>query len=116
MDLKAVGARVRKLREAAREVQEDLAAICEVSRSTIAGIESGADRGGLVTMLAIADHYKVPLDWLLCRRVPPGGPAVGCLVDRPDQLALLAFWESLSEIERHAAVGLLRIPLPGKVA
>jgi putative transcriptional regulator len=112
VDLKAIGRRVRKLREEADEVQEDLAAAVGVTRPTIAGIEGGKDQGGLKTMVAIADHYKVPLDWLLCRDVPPGGPTVGKFIDRPDQIAWSNFWDSLTGPERMAVVSLLRIPRP----
>jgi transcriptional regulator with XRE-family HTH domain len=94
-NLKAIGARVRDLRLAENVGQEELAAIIGVSRSTLAGIETGADRGGIETMIAIADHYKVPMDWLLGRRLPPGSPPVGKLVYRPDQLAIHRLWENL---------------------
>ena len=113
-NLKAIGQRVRQLREEEGIIQEELAAVLGVSRSTIAGIESGGDRGGILTMVAIADHYKVPMDWLLCRQVPPGGPPVGKFIDRPDQLALFEFWEGLDDAERAMAVRLLRIPPPGE--
>jgi transcriptional regulator with XRE-family HTH domain len=93
--LKMIGARVRDLRLAENIGQEELAAIIGVSRSTLAGIETGADRGGIETMIAIADHYKVPMDWLLGRRLPPGSPPIGKLVYRPDQLAIHRLWENL---------------------
>lgn len=115
-NLKAIGRRVRELREDEGVGQEELAASIGVSRSTIAGIETGGDRGGILTMVAIADHYKVPMDWLLCRDVPPGGPPIGKFIDRADQLALFDFWEGLDPSERAAAVRLLRIPLPRQVA
>lgn len=113
MDLKAIGKRVRQLRDEVGEVQEDLAAAVGVTRPTIAGIENGKDQGGLKTMVAIADYYKVPLDWLLCREVPPGGPAIGKFIDRPDQIAWSNFWDGLTAPERCAVVSLLRIPRPG---
>ena len=115
-DSKTSGRRVRELREAEGLVQEELAAIIGVSRSTIAGIETGGDRGGIVTMVAIADHYKVPLDWLLGRQVPPGGPPVGQFVDSPDKLAWLQFWDSLDAADRRAVLRMLRIPFPNEVA
>ena len=115
-DSKTSGRRVRELREAEGLVQEELAAIIGVSRSTIAGIETGGDRGGIVTMVAIADHYKVPLDWLLGRKVPPGGPPVGQFVDSPDKLAWLQFWDSLDAADRRAVLRMLRIPFPNEVA
>jgi transcriptional regulator with XRE-family HTH domain len=115
-NLKAIGRRVRDLRRAEGVGQEELAVIVGVSRSTIAGIETGGDRGGIETMIAIADHYKVPMDWLLGRRVPPGSPPVGKLINRPDQIAILDYWDSLSFEDQKAMVRTLRIPYPNEAA
>jgi transcriptional regulator with XRE-family HTH domain len=68
-NLQAIGARVRELRIAEGIGQQELAVIIGISRSTLAGIETGKDRGGIETMIAIADHYKVPMDWLLGRQL-----------------------------------------------
>jgi transcriptional regulator with XRE-family HTH domain len=94
-NLKMIGARVRELRRAEGIGQEELAAIIGVSRSTIAGIETGGDRGGIETMIAIADHYKVPMDWLLDRVLPPGRPPVGKLIYRPDEILINDIWHKL---------------------
>jgi transcriptional regulator with XRE-family HTH domain len=94
-NLKTIGARVRELRIAEGIGQQELAAIIGISRSTLAGIETGIDRGGIETMIAIADHYKVPMDWLLDRKLPPGSPPVGTLVYREDEVAILRLWEAL---------------------
>jgi transcriptional regulator with XRE-family HTH domain len=115
-NLKAIGRRIRDLRRAEGTGQEELAATIGVSRSTIAGIETGGDRGGIETMIAIADHYKVPMDWLLGRNVPSGSPPVGKLVNRPDQIAIIDFWDSLSFEDKKAVVRTLRIPLPNEAA
>jgi transcriptional regulator with XRE-family HTH domain len=115
-NLKAVGHRVRELRRAEGLAQEELAAAIGVSRSTIAGIETGGDRGGIETMIAIADHYKVPMDWLLCRATPSGAPATGKLVYRPDQIAILDYWDSLAFDEKQAVVKTLRIRVPSEKA
>jgi transcriptional regulator with XRE-family HTH domain len=93
--LKAIGARVRELRLTEGIGQEELAAAIGVSRSTIAGIETGGDRGGIETMVAIADHYKVSMDWLLDRQLPPGDPPVGKLIYRPDQIRISNLWDNL---------------------
>lgn len=114
--IKEIGVRVRQLRKKAGETQDDLAAVVGVSRSTIAGIEGGLDQGGLETMVAIGDHYHVPMDWLLCREVPPGAPPVGKLIYRSDQLALFDFWEGLTPAERMTGIRMWRIPYPGEVA
>lgn len=100
VNLKAVGKRVRQLRHEAGETQPDLGAAVGMTRQTIAGIENGLAQGGLTTMVAIADHYKVPMDWLLCRSVPPGGPKVGQFVERPEDLRLLDIWAGFSRAEK----------------
>jgi transcriptional regulator with XRE-family HTH domain len=112
MSLKQIGDRIRRLREAAHEVQEDLAAAVGVSRPTINGIENGKEGGSLRTMLAIADHYNVPLDWLLGRRLQPGAPLFGKLIEDPNELALIGFWRSLSPAKRVAVADLLHIHAP----
>lgn len=111
-NLKVIGKRVRALRTAkpGNLTQEQLAAEIGVTRSAIAGIETGGDRGGIETMIAIADYYKVPMDWLLSRSVPPGGPLSGEFVNDADELAWIHFWRNLSEQDRLAALRMLRIP------
>lgn len=110
-NLAAIAARLKALRKSlpGKPTQEELAATIGISRSAIAGIESGGDRGGISTMVALADYYKVPLDWLLCRKVPAGGPLVGKFVDDPDELALVRFWGGLTDDERTAMLRLLQI-------
>jgi DNA-binding XRE family transcriptional regulator len=111
IDLKALGRRVAMLRrQSAASRQEDLAAALDLSRSTIAGVESGADGPSLELAVQLADHFKVPMDYLLCRTVPPGGPLVGQFVDDVDELAWVSFWKTLDDSERAAATKMLRIP------
>jgi len=111
-DLKAIGGRIRTLRLAAGLSQPQLAAALGLSsRSTIAGIETGGDRASFDLMVAIADYFKVPMDWLLGRKIPPGSPPVGKLINRDDEIAVIDFWHSLSIDEKRAAVITLRIPL-----
>ena len=59
------GPRIKLLRAARKEVQADLAAALDVSRSHIANIENGKDAASLETLLAIAAHYGTSLDWLV---------------------------------------------------
>jgi transcriptional regulator with XRE-family HTH domain len=108
--LKDIGRRVAELRRDAGLTQEALAADIGLGRGTLAGIETGGDRGGILSMVAIADYFKVPMDWLLCRGVPPGGPLVGQFIDDPDELAWVAFWRGLTPVERAAALKMLRVP------
>jgi len=105
-----IGVRLAQLRENAGETQEQTAAATGYSRSTIANIEAGTQQIGLQAALALADHFRVPMDYLLCRVVPPGGPLVGKFLEDRDVLALVGFWESLNDSDRQAVVRLLRIP------
>jgi transcriptional regulator with XRE-family HTH domain len=109
-NLKAIGRRVAELRRQAGQTQDELADIIGLARGTMGSIETGGNRGGIVTMVAIADYFKVPMDWLLCREVPPGGPLTGEFIDRPDELAWIAFWRGLTQGERAAALKMLRVP------
>ena len=111
-NLKAIGRRIRELRRAEGIGQEELAAIVGVSRSTIAGIETGGDRGGIETMVAIADHYKVSIDWLLDRRLPPGSPPVGKLIYRPDEIAINDLWHNLPINQKALFRNLFKMPAP----
>lgn len=110
IDLQAMGARVADLRRRAGfDRQEDLAAELGCSRSAIAGVESGGDRPGLLLAVALADKFRVPMDWLLGRSVPAGGPLVGQFINDPDELAWLNFWKSLLPEQRPMALRMLRI-------
>lgn len=102
-----MGRRPRELRRAAGLTQTELGAIIGVTRSTIAGIETGGDSAGLRTAIALADFFKVPLDWMLSRKPPPGGPLAGHFVDDPDELAWLAFWRDMEPDERAAVLAFL---------
>lgn len=113
-NLKAIGRRIAELRDGAGLTQEALASDIGVKRSTIANIETGGDRAGIVSIVALADYFKVPLDWLLCRKPPLGGPAVGKFVDDPDELAWLRFWEDMDEPERRAVTVTLGINRPSR--
>ena len=114
MNLRAIGARVRQLRKHAGIPQEELAEALRISRSTIAGIETGRERGGIEILLSIADHFNVPMDWLLARGQSLGSPPRGQLVERPDEIAILNFWHSLTIKEKHAVAKMLRVPISGK--
>lgn len=109
-DLEHIGKRIAALRNDAGMTQDQLAVEIGISRSTLAGIERGKDRAGILSTMAIADYFKVPMDWLLGRSVPPGGPLTGDFVYRLDELAWIAFWRNLEIEDRRAAVKLLRVP------
>lgn len=108
--LKQIGGRVAALRGRLGMTQADFAEAVGIARSTLAGIESGGDRGGILSMIAIADYCEVPMDWLLCRSVPGGGPLVGQFIEKPSELGLMRFWRSLPADEQLAVTRLLHIP------
>jgi transcriptional regulator with XRE-family HTH domain len=113
-DVKAIGQRIAQLRRDAGETQASLAEDLGVGRTTLTMIELGRDQPGISTAIALADRFKVPLDWLLCRKPPAGGPLVGQFVEDANELALLGWWRSLSVSDRYAATRMLRIPgIPG---
>lgn len=59
-----LGNRLRTLREERGEDQAVVAEAAGISRSHLANIERGRDRPGRQTMMMIANHYGVSLDWL----------------------------------------------------
>lgn len=107
-NVKLVGQQVATLRKKLRMTQTELADAIGVQRSILGEIETGTQPGGLATMLALADYFKVPLDWLLCRKPPLGGPLAGHFVDDPDELAWLRFWQDMDDIERRGMLSFLR--------
>lgn len=98
------GPRIKLLRITQKEVQAELAAALDVSRSHITNIENGRDAASLETLIAIADHYGVSLDWIL-RGV--GGPSAGNLTSQEQEL--LAFYRELPPQARKNAVKLFQM-------
>jgi transcriptional regulator with XRE-family HTH domain len=107
-DPKKVGQRIKSLRRQSGQTQSEVAEAIGVARSTYAEMENGTDRGGLDSILAVADYFKVPLDWLLHRVPPPGGPLVGYFTDIPNELAWLELWRAMDDHERAAILRLLK--------
>ena len=114
---KDIGRRIKALRTQQGITQDDMAAALGRSRSFVAGVESGGDTPGLQGIITIADELKVPVDWLLGRKTPSGGPLAGEFIDDMDELAWVAFWRKLDGPDRATALRLLIVPaLPRKVA
>ena len=65
MDLSAIGARIKAVREKAGMTQEDLAAALEMSPTHISVIERGVKAPKLETLVNIANTLKVSSDMLL---------------------------------------------------
>jgi transcriptional regulator with XRE-family HTH domain len=59
-----IGGRLKALRRGRRLTQEDAAGAVGLSRSHLAGIERGHDLPGRELLIALANYYKVSVDWL----------------------------------------------------
>ena len=59
------GQRLRQLRKGARETQEDLAAILQVTKTQISDMEKGKKTTTIEKLVLICEHYRVSSDYLL---------------------------------------------------
>ena len=59
------GQRLRQLRKDARETQEDLAAILQVTKTQISDMEKGKKTTTIEKLALICEHYRVSSDYLL---------------------------------------------------
>ena len=59
------GQRLRQLRKDARETQEDLAAILQVTKTQISDKEKGKKTTTIEKLVLICEHYRVSSDYLL---------------------------------------------------
>ena len=59
------GQRLRQLRKDARETQEDLAAILQVTKTQISDMEKGKKTTTMEKFVLICEHYRVSSDYLL---------------------------------------------------
>lgn len=105
-----LGDRIRLLRKKRGEVQAVVAEAVGVSRGAYTAIETGGDAPGRETLIAIADYFGASLDWLEGRTHKITAPECGQLVEDPDELALLAFWRSLTVEQRELMTRMLGAP------
>lgn len=104
-----IGRRLADLRRAAHLRQEDVAAAVGISRSHLAGLEKRHDKPGRETAMALAAFYGVTVDYLINGEgEAPRPPQSRQFVDDADELALLAFWRSLSIDQRRLMLQMLR--------
>ena len=59
------GQRLRQLRKASQETQEDLAAISQVTKTQISDMEKGKKTTTIEKFVLICEHYRVSSDYLL---------------------------------------------------
>jgi transcriptional regulator with XRE-family HTH domain len=113
-DPKKVGQRIKDLRNASSQTQADVAEAIGIARSTYAELENGTGGVSIESILAIADYFKVPLDWLLIRTPPPDGPLVGYFVDHPGEIAWIELLRGMGPDERNAMLAMLRRGTSGR--
>lgn len=102
--------RVRGLREDRAPLTVEVAAdAIGISRSYLSGIETGADNPGRETLIAIANYYKVSVDWLASGQ---GDPRPNALEERTARL--VEVFEALppdqKTIVEDLAASLSRLP------
>lgn len=100
--------RIVALRKERGEKQTDLAVAVDKSRGYIANIETCRNEIGLVTLLRIAKHYDVSLDYLVGRTDLKRIPERHEVAEDRDELALVQFWRSIERTKRHRVATLLR--------
>lgn len=79
LDFKAIGHRIKSLREERKENQVDVAVAIGVARPMVTQYEAGTKRPGRDKLLAMARHFGIPLETLLYGDRPRGSvrPADG---------------------------------------
>ena len=107
-----LGDRLRDLRKGRKLPQIEVAEAVGISRSYLAGIETGGENAGRETLVALADFYGVTIDELY-RGTAPTGPEAPELVEDPDERALLAFWRGLDQSQKKLLLRLLASQLDG---
>lgn len=76
-------------------------------------IENDQDLPGRETLKAIADYFKVSVDYLLSGSdAAAESPGDSEIVKDPDERALLAFWRTLDDEDRRAMLRMIRFPPP----
>lgn len=63
--------RMKELRKQRKERQEDIAPLIGVTRGAYANIENDKREADYETLISLADHWGVTVDYLLCHDVAP---------------------------------------------
>ena len=63
-ELKAIGARVRTIREEQELSQEEFGKVLDVNKKTISLLENGHRKPGQNVLSILSQKYKVNLDWV----------------------------------------------------
>jgi len=73
-NLSEIAKNIKKLRESKNETQNDLAKKINISKDALARIEQGVNNLTLENAKAIANHYKVSIDWICDRSKDMNAP------------------------------------------
>lgn len=92
-----------------RKTQVEAAEAIGVSRSYLAGLESGQDLPGRDTLIAICGYYNIPLTSVTAA-LSNGAKGRVELIEDPTELALLDAWRAMPETERTFVNRLIRLP------
>lgn len=105
------GKRIRALRKLTPKLSAaTVAEAVGLSRTHLSMIENDQDLPGRETLAALADYFKVSIDYLLNGGdTTPKTPSFGEFVNDPDELALLGFWRTLELGERRIMLRMLGV-------
>lgn len=70
----SVGARVKQVRSAAKETQDELAEMLDLEKASISRKERGRIAFGAPELLIISNRYGVSVDWLLTGKASDDNP------------------------------------------
>lgn len=110
VELTTPGKRMLALRKRVpRLTAQEAATAVGISRSHLSMIENDGDLPGRDTLQAIADYYRVSVDYILNGGdATPQSPSTREIVDDPDELAWLGLWRGWEIAERRLALKMLR--------
>jgi transcriptional regulator with XRE-family HTH domain len=108
------GKRIKALRASVPKLSAStVAEAVGISRPHLSMIETDGDLPGRETLKAIADYFKVSVDYILSGSdAAPEPPSAREIVEDPDELALLAFWRTLDVEDRRVMLKMLGFPPP----
>lgn len=106
--LTGLAMRLRPLRAQTGLTQSEVAAAVGIERSTLAGLESGAANAGRETLAALADYYKVSLDYLEKGTTAPGQELPLDTAQTEEEATLLRISRLLNKDQRNALIIAMR--------
>ncbi len=87
-----IAARLRELRKSKNLTQEEMSQILHVRRQTYANYEAGIRTPSLDSLILLAQHFHVTLDFLLCPECSSYvEPAASCLSSKKESSRLSSY-------------------------